>query len=258
MNGKPARGFILHPTYRLEASRPVVHLFGRLEDGRSFLVRDRSLAPYFFVRAQDAEAARSHGTVRQSATRLTSMRGEPLVRLEVDSPEQVPPIRDALARAGVVVLEADVRFAMRHLIDHGIKGAVEIEPRPSGGRTAPGPAGSRGPQVDALFDDPAIRPSDFHPTTALLRVLSIDLETDPRGERIDSAALVGAGVEEVLLALSEDALRAGMGEKAAPCRVVPCGDEKGLLRTLFARMREIDFDVLTGWNVIDFDLEVLV
>jgi len=34
------RGFILHPTYRVESGRPVVHLFGRLETGESFLVRD--------------------------------------------------------------------------------------------------------------------------------------------------------------------------------------------------------------------------
>ena len=34
------RGFILQPTYRIESGRPVVHLFGRLEQGEPFLVRD--------------------------------------------------------------------------------------------------------------------------------------------------------------------------------------------------------------------------
>ena len=32
-------GFILQPTYRLEGGRPVVHLYGTLEGGQSFLVR---------------------------------------------------------------------------------------------------------------------------------------------------------------------------------------------------------------------------
>ena len=31
------RGFILQPTYRVESGVPVLHLFGRLEEGRSFL-----------------------------------------------------------------------------------------------------------------------------------------------------------------------------------------------------------------------------
>ena len=43
------RGFILQPTYRVESGVPVLHLFGRLEDGRSFLVRDRRLVPRFYV-----------------------------------------------------------------------------------------------------------------------------------------------------------------------------------------------------------------
>ena len=45
------RGFILEPTYRVEAGRPVVHLYGRLEDGRTFLVRDDRQAPHFYVDA---------------------------------------------------------------------------------------------------------------------------------------------------------------------------------------------------------------
>jgi DNA polymerase II len=249
MSRVSAAGFILHPTYRLDGGRPVVHLFGRLADGRSFLVRDRRLVPYFFIRAADAETARGRGATRQASTPLVTMRGEPVVRLEVDAPDQTPPLRDALGQAGVPALEADVRFAIRYLIDHGIRGAIEIE--------SEGPAARVQPYaVDVVFDDPVVRPSGFHPEPALLRVLSIDLETDPRGERIYSAALVGPGVEEVLLALPEEIVARKLGG-APVLRVVPCNDEKGLLKTLFARMREIDFDVLTGWNVVDFDLEVL-
>ncbi len=44
------RGFILQPTYRIEAGRPVIYLFGRLETGETFLVRDTRMVPYFFIR----------------------------------------------------------------------------------------------------------------------------------------------------------------------------------------------------------------
>src|SRR5712691_11551759 len=121
MSSQSLQGFIIHPTYRLENGRPVVHLFGRLADGRSFLLRDRGLVPYFFVRTADAGNARAQGPVRQSTTSLKTMRGEPVVRVEVDAPDRMPPLREALVSAGVPVFEADVRFAMRHLIDHGLK-----------------------------------------------------------------------------------------------------------------------------------------
>jgi len=255
-------GFILHPTYRMEAGRPVVHLFGRLEDGRSFLARDRRPVPHFFVREADATTAREHGAARQTPTGLRTMHGDPVVRVEVDAPDQTPPLREGLHRAGVPVYEADVRFAMRYLIDRGIKGSLTIagEGRLPGGTTGASPAGGAGPAqpaVDVVFDEPDVTPSDFSPGPGLLRILSIDLETDPRGESIYSAALAGTGGEEVLLALPADRVARALGDRGPSERVVPCGDERGLLRALFDRMRRADFDVLTGWNVIDFDLEVL-
>ena len=257
MSSQSLQGFIIHPTYRLENGRPVVHLFGRLADGRSFLMRDRGLVPYFFVRTADGETARAHGAARQSPTSLKTMRGEPVVRVEVDAPDRMPPLRDALVKAGLPVFEADVRFAMRYLIDHGIRGALEIDAGRNGSAPGGGPtATARG--VDVGFDEPAVRPAEFRPEAERLRLVSIDLETDPRAARIYSAAVAGPGVEEVLLALTDEEVKKGLGKAAAPCRIVPCGDERALLKNLFARLREIDFDVLTGWNVIDFDLDVLL
>ena len=49
----PIRGFVLQPTYRIRQQRPIVQLFGRLEDGRAFLVEDDRFRPYFFARKSD-------------------------------------------------------------------------------------------------------------------------------------------------------------------------------------------------------------
>src|SRR5262249_25648880 len=159
-------------------------------DGRSFLVRDRRLVPYFFVRAGDSEAARALGAGRQTPVPLSTMRGDAVARVEVDTPDQTPPLREALQRAGFPVFEADVRFAMRYLIERGIRGGLEIEAA-GAGRPARAAAGGAHPpfRVDVLFDDPVVRPAEHRPGPDLLRVLSIDLETDPRGEEIYSAAL---------------------------------------------------------------------
>ena len=81
-----SRGFILQPTYRLEAGRAIVHLHGRLESGDSFLVRDSRQTPHFFVRSSDREAARKLGAGPLSDSGKRNLLGEPVLRVEVDVP----------------------------------------------------------------------------------------------------------------------------------------------------------------------------
>ena len=52
-----AEGFILQASYRIEGDAPVVHLYGRLSDGRTFLLRDRRQVPHFYVRDVDVDRA---------------------------------------------------------------------------------------------------------------------------------------------------------------------------------------------------------
>jgi len=118
-------GFILQPTYRVLAGVPVLHLFGRLADGRSFLVRDSRLIPRFYVERSDAEHAREKGALRQLPTDQVTLLGRPVVRIEVQEPADAPPLRDRLAKAGIPTYEADVRFAIRHLIDRGSRGSLK-------------------------------------------------------------------------------------------------------------------------------------
>ena len=111
------RGFILQPSYRIEAGRPVVHLYGRLEDGRPFLVRDRRQVPHFYVEAGDADRARAEGAQLHPSHHVT-MIGAPVWRVDARTPGDVPPLRDRLAAAGIGTYEADVRFAMRYPVSY--------------------------------------------------------------------------------------------------------------------------------------------
>jgi DNA polymerase-2 len=230
------RGFILQPTYRIESGRPVVMLFGTLESGGSFLVRDSRQTPHFWVREADAERARSLGaTVLEDGPRRLSLRGERVLRVDVRTPPDAPPIRDRLIAAGIRCYEADVRFAYRYLIDRGIRGCLEIrgEGRPDRG-------------ANLVFENPEVRPSDWTPR---LSVLSLDIETDPRAERLLSIALVGCGASEVLLLTPPGS--------DCPSGAIPFENERDLLRAFVRRVHELDPDILTGWNVVDFDLSVL-
>jgi DNA polymerase-2 len=232
----PFRAFILQPTYRIEAGRPVVHLYGRLEDARTFLVRDTRTVPHFYVEAEDAPRARQLGVRTLQPTDKVTLASRAVDRVEVPTPADTPPLRDRLTRAGIACHEADVRFAMRYLIDRGIRGSATIigEPRPGLG-------------VDVVFEDPDLAPAEWAPPLA---VLSLDIETDPQATRLLCVALHGCGASEVLLLTPPD--------QDCPAGAIPFPTERELLAGLGARVRELDPDVLTGWNVVDFDLTVLV
>jgi len=229
-----ARGFILQASYRVIEGRPVVHIFGVLDDGRSFLVRDGREQPHFYVRTVDAGAPELRN-LNVQGSQFTSFAKEPVSRVDVRVPQEAPLVRDALHRAGIDTFEADVRFAVRYLIDRGIRGACTIDGQPTPGQG-----------VALCFDNPVIAPADFNVS---LRVLSFDIETDPRSSRLLAISVYGCGVDEVYIV---DPQRRSMPERA-----IGFDREADVLRHFTERLRQLDPDVLTGWNVIDFDLTFL-
>ena len=236
-------GYILNATYVTgPRGRAVVHLYGRLQEGRPFLVRDGRDAPCFYVERADRAQASRAGAPAPVSTRYRTLYGAPADRVDLGHPRQAPVLRDRLHRAGVRTYQADVRFAYRYLIDRGIRSSVRIHGNPR-------PAGGNWPRT-AVFDEPSLEPAAWTPE---LTTLSIDIETDPTARRIYSAALWGCGAQEVLLWRPDHAARA-----ACPRGAVLCADESELLAALCRRIRELDPDVVTGWNIIDFDVPVLL
>jgi DNA polymerase-2 len=222
-------GFILQPTYRVRDGRAVVWLFGRLADGPAFLVEERRFRPYFFVPAAQAGLLARERGVAVEATELRDLAGQALARVVAEAPAAVPRLRERIERAGGSALEADIRFPYRFLIDAGVRAGVEIS----------GPAEALRPGL-LRFVDPELRPAELRPA---LRALSLDLETSPDAGVVHSAALVSPELDEVHVV----ARRAVAGAVAHE-------DERALLLAVSARVREIDPDLIVGWNVVDFDL----
>jgi DNA polymerase-2 len=235
-----ARGFILQASYRIVtqpngARLPVIHLYGRLEDGGTFLVRDHRQRPHFYVRSADAQRAGALGAPEPRATHKRTFAGEPVSRIDAAVPGDVPQIRDALHAASIDTYEADVRFAVRYLIERGIKGGCRIEGEPIAGDG-----------VSVVFDDPQLMPAAVHVTP---RVLSFDIETDPQGERLLAISLYSQSIDEVLIV--DEAGR------PMPERATRCATEAEALDAFCARVKALDPDVLTGWNTVDFDFTTL-
>ncbi len=231
-------GFILQATYRIHQRVPVVYLFGRLQDGRTFLVRDDRQRPHFYVAADDAHAVANAKVSRSARCTFT---GQPVVRVEVPIPGVAPEVRDTLHAQGIATYEADVRFATRYLIDRGIRGGVRISgsPQPGSG-------------TDLVFDNPQLQPTAaaIHP-----RVLSFDIETNARADELLAIA-VYAGASGAQPGL-DTVVVVDPGKRDMPAGATGVTSERDALAWFAGLVRRFDPDVLTGWNVIDFDLSVL-
>ncbi|MGD0947640.1 MAG: DNA polymerase II [Candidatus Binatia bacterium] len=228
------RGFILTPTYRLARGVPEVHLYGVLESGEPCLLIDDRTRPHFFVRERDLAQLKTvaAGLRVESGTGLRALNGELVATVRVAVPGDVPPLRRKLEELGIECLEADVRFAYRYLIDRGIRGAFEVE----------GEYEVR-PRLGRVYRDLEVRPARWAPP---LKILSVDIETSFKGEQLYSIALHMHDSDRVIIV--HDGAVAG---------AEPVPSEKAAIRCFLEYLDALDPDVITGWNVVDFDLAFL-
>lgn len=210
---------------------------GRLEDGRSFAALVPAAPPALFVAA--ADGARAHEALRRAlgcalpAPEVwTDLAGAALARL-VLPPGPTGTAERALAGAGLAARALDRPRAADTLSALGLSGPVALR----------GPA-QPGRRVDAVFVEPVLSPCR---TSTALAWLALDVETDRQGA-VTAVSLAGAGGPgEVLF----------HGPRLDDPRVASFESEAALLAALARRLVARDPDVITGWNVIDFDLDVL-
>jgi DNA polymerase-2 len=228
------KGFIVYPDYTVEGGKAYVQLYGRLENGESF-VTINSFRPYFYVRESDVPRLKKLKTdvkYEVEETKLKSFGEEPVARVVLDNPKEVPNLRRLFEENRVGCLEADIRFVYRFMMDKGIKGSMEItgEYRKERG-------------IDRVYEEPVITSGHFHPK---LRVVSLDIETRSDAGEIYCISLFAADFSRTLV-VADRKLR----------NAESFGSEEELLKRFAELIGEYDPDIITGWNLIDFDLKVI-
>ena len=242
--GPPARGFLLHLFHNTVRGRTAFFGVGRLESRETFAFHVGAAMPAFYVRTSDREKLTSLESTPGLSTEhasLQTMDGEPAIGLRFSRLADLRRTADVLAGRDIRTYEADLNPEIRFLIDRGIGRTLQVQ----------GPWTSDG-RFGRLYRDPVLRTwdTDWEPD---LRVLVLDIETSPE-EEVLAVSLVWFDLtnesdrqEEIHLLETE----------SLPDGVLPHSDEKGLLAALTERVAQIDPDILTGWNVVDFDLPVL-
>jgi len=237
-------GFIVH--CYADSRRGKVHVLGRLADGRSFAASKPVPESRPCVRAADfprletrclAEGLR----LEAEETSLRAFDGSECLELSLSSARDRSRLAGIARTAGIPVFGLDSKGARDFLVRNGIRAGIRIRGEARAGRG-----------VDAVFPDAVIEP--LHGARAPLTVLSFDIETAEPSGIIRCVALTlaagapgGARDRRVIFAGPWNA-----AEPPDPCMTV-VADEAGLLRLLAERVRELDPDIITGWNIIDFD-----
>src|SRR3989338_7740628 len=256
------KAFVVYPTYRIIENKAYVYLFGRLEDGESFLTINH-FKPYFWNKKKDINKAKKiisslesikdatieentkdDGSASAPVSASKNFEGDEVVKIILTIPKQVSELRKNFVDDNIPCYEADIRFAYRFMIDHGIKGIMNVEGK-----------SKKGNYVDNIFEEPTL--SECKDYDVNLKTLSIDIETNGNASEIFSIALYtkhdtadetekNVEKKEVLI-ISKNSVT---GAKNFP-------DEKTLLEEFLKQVQKIDPDFILGWNVIDFDLAVI-
>jgi DNA polymerase-2 len=248
-----------------------LYLLGRLDDGRSFAAAVQLSGAGFHIAGENLPRCAALLTslrYRKLPPRLQSFSGSgELVFLDFDSLADRAQAFRLLTNAGILSPDGAEKPAEAFLMERQIHGRLEIR-----GPSRPGR------HVDLVFAEPRISaPRDSSGTETgapagtvddhevPLRVASIDIETDTTG----SGAILAVGIAwadtrrlgntgdgrvRVLARRVTTVPAAPPLSNPADPRVVFHHDEASLLRAFIGDVRGIDPDVLTGWNILDFDL----
>ncbi len=224
------KGFIVHPTYETKGNQSVIKLYGRLENGESFLCL-KEYRPYFFIRERDLHTALELQDLEYEKTDLVNFSGEAMVKIYTGVPADVRTTRKELEKNDIACYEADIKFVYRFLFDHDIFTTIEIDGE-----------FTEGERVDRIYDDPVILSAEGY---IPLKTVSLDIEVNEETDEVVCATFYGDDECKSFIARGD--------VKGAEC----CENEEKLFIAIKNYILEHNPDIITGWNVIDFDFKYL-
>jgi len=229
-------GFIVYSDYIENEDKSFIQLFGRLQNGKSFMSL-HNFQPYFFIRESDFKSKKPLFKKYQiSKDKSKNFKGDNVTRISSDSIRELNKLSSHLHSIKIDTYEADVKPAMRFLMDNDILGLINIK----GDYEA-------SEKVDRYYENPEIEPitlDDFKPN---LKIISLDIETSHTTGELYCIGLCSKNYEKVFLISNK---------KSIPNTII-CNNEWELLTKFKEEIVKQDPDIITGWNVIDFDFSYL-
>ncbi|MCE4600756.1 MAG: DNA polymerase II [Desulfurococcales archaeon] len=251
---------VLDASYEVLGGEAVIALWARLNDNRRAILYYRGFKPYFYALVEDdadiEDIARKIKSLSKPSSPITEVRlvekrylGKRVnaLRIETTIPSTVREYREKVARIPGVreVLEADIRFTMRYLIDKNIYplrwyGASVEEKQASSGTRVDGVYMIRG-ELEELEGYAGKDPLED------LRLLAFDIEAynpqrtpDPRKDPVIIIGYMTDEMSEPELLVAED------------------NNDRLIIKKFVEKILEYDPDIIVGYNQNRFDWPYLV
>lgn len=222
-------GYIISFSSKVIKEKTYIQLFGRLENGKSFSSLSE-FKPYFFIKESDLKKASPLlKEIIIEKTSLANFKGEKVTKLLSEKSADRQKISSALRRKGIETYESDLNPTMQFIIDMDLYNSIDIK--------GDSEANER---VDLFFMNPDIKASDYKPE---LKIISLDIEGIKKDDRIICIGMYGRDYSKSFI-ISEKKIEGA----------ISCKDERELLQKFRDEMISFDPDIITGWNVVDFDL----
>jgi DNA polymerase elongation subunit (family B) len=250
--------------YSIASGLPVVHIFGRDDAGNSHRLDVIGFQPYFYLPVDVVKnkmiRVPNEITCIDDVTTYRSIRDEPLYRVYVENPRAIRGLRDRFGG-----FEADILYQNRYLIDNNIIDGIVFDTQDA--RVIEGI-----PTIDYQKVTPCVVGGDA-------RVCIIDIEC-ASGDRFPEAEIdpincitCWDSFDEVYhtfylnppdgVQLRDADLRSVQPLENG-CfdpnrhRIYIFDDEISLLRGFVEYIRQVDSDILTGWNYTGFDMPYIL
>jgi DNA polymerase I len=230
---------ILTGTYTDEGDGVKVLLFGKTREGKSITIQYRGFRPYFQLVEPSDKVRNELQRELESGHEVVELRDRKLwiidpkgggekqvLEIVMRHPYRVPNYRDMYGE-GDNVLAADIVFKLRFMFNLDIGGCTRVH----------------GKEEKGIYSTNIVvnaeKFEDCEPLNPDLTILSFDIENSIKDETIFTICL---------------AVRKGGKIKRESCT----GTEKEILQKFEKRLREHDPDIITGFNVDNYDIPMVI
>ncbi len=221
--------------YTVGDDGPIIWAFGRDAEGNAKRVEITGMHPYFYSTNKSLRGTLPATARIDRTTQFRSIVGEPCTRIYTTNPGEVRDLRERFDH-----LEADVVFTVRFQIDTGICSGMSY------------------PSEKCTVEE--IAPVDLNYPS---RVCTVDIECsdengwpDARNDPITAITCHDSFTKQYVTFV--------LGNPDTPiprkknCTTAIYQNEKDLLKAFIVYINDTDPDILTGWNVNDFDIPYIM
>jgi len=217
----------------------VLHIFGRDTDGKAHRVDLTGFVPYYFIPVEQADKMVLPSIISIDKSRIfKSIYGDELRKVECKG----SPIDIHVTKNLYQHFEADIPFHVRYMIDNHITSGIETD--------------------SDLCDYRLVKPCDVKTPT---RVCFLDIECSdekgfPEPDRDPVTAItMYDNFDDKYTTLALNVTGKPVQIRDPPQRkTYMFEDEKKMLQAFCDYIKQKDPDIISGWNVRDFDIDYLV